>query len=501
MKYFYSSFLLFFLVQSSSFSQVKYDYNWLFGIGPLSIMGEGTLINFNDKPINISTYDTLGAAISQTNVTISDKDGNLLFYSNGCFISDATNNVMMNGDSLNPGRLHNDFYCNTSGYRIVQGMIGIPSVENENVFLLFHVKDTLITNPVIDVYGDILYCTTIDMTLNNGLGAVIKKNEVIIQDSLNTGEIMAVKHANGLNWWILMPKHKSNGYFTLLLTETGIDAIFEQSIGIPIDPGGGGQAVFSPNGNIYARYNTFDDLVVYDFDRNTGLLSNFRQANIPVGTSVTGGIAISPNSRFIYCHNKFEIYQFDLEADDLQASSVKVATYDGFTSPFPTNFYLAQLGPDCRIYINSTNGVDVLHVINHPDEKGVACEVAQHSIQLASNHVFSIPNYPNYRLGLGPPCDTSIVVSNQNIFIPPAAIKVYPNPANEVIHLEWENSFTGPFSLRLKNALGEIVKEKKVAVNTGTEELWVEEIPSGVYFLEVMMSNQRKHVEKIMIVR
>ena len=70
---------------------------------------------------------------------------------------------MMNGDSLNPGRLHNDFFCNSSGYRVVQGMIGIPNGEDEKLYSLFHVKDTLVTEPEIDVYGDILYCTTIDM--------------------------------------------------------------------------------------------------------------------------------------------------------------------------------------------------------------------------------------------------------------------------------------------------------------------------------------------------
>ena len=299
----------------------------------------------------------------------------------------------------------------------------------------------------------------------------------------------------------MMPKDQSNGYFTLLLTSNGIDTIFEQYIGIPISPGGGGQAVFSPDGATYARYNPFDGLVVYDFDRNTGIFSNFRQANISVDNSTSGGIAISPNSRFIYCNSEVEIYQFDLEADILQSSSVKVATYDGFLSPFPSNFYLAQLGPDCRIYINSKNGVDVLHVINHPDEKGVDCDVAQHSIQLASNHFFSIPNYPNYRLGLGPPCDTSIIVSNQNIFIPKAEIKVFPNPANEVIHIEWENSFTGPFILKLKNALGETVKEKEVAINLGREELWVDEIPDGIYFLEMEGEGRFRYVEKVMIVR
>ena len=408
---------------------------------------------------------------------------------------------MMNGDSLNPGRLHDDFWCNSGGYPLSQGLIALPEPNNDERYLLFHVKDTLITEPVVDVYGDILYCTTIDMSLNNGLGAVTKKNEVIIQDSLNNDELTAVRHINGIDWWILMPKDQSNGYFTLLLTENGIDTIFEQSIGIIIAPSGGGQAVFSPDGTMYARYNPFDDLVVYDFDRNTGLLSNFRHATIEDEDTVTGGIAISPSSRFVYCSAKFHVYQFDLAADNLEESMEIVAIYDGYFSPFPTNFYLAQLGPDCRIYINSTNSVDVLHVINHPDEKGIDCDVAQHSIQLESNHVFSIPNYPNYRLGQGPICDTSFIVAQQNILIPKSEITVFPNPAKDMMNIDFGSVINKPVVLKLRNSLGVVVKEKTVDINVVTEQLFLDQLASGVYFLEVEIDGERKYTEKVLIVR
>ena len=500
MKFFISLFSILILVINTTFSQAKYDYNWLFGRGSPTTLGDGTLINFNDNPSTIS-YKGLGAELNQANTTISDKNGNLLFYTNGCYISDITNNVMMNGDSLNPGRLHDDFYCNFGGYRIPQGMLSLPNPNNENEYLLFHVKDTLITDPVVDVYGDILYCTTIDMSLNNGLGTVTKKNELIIQDSLDTGGLTAVRHTNDVDWWILLPKHQSNEYFTLLLTENGIDTIFEQSIGIAIAPGGGGQTVFSPDGTIYARYNPFDDLVVYDFDRSTGLLSNFRHAAIEDEDTNAGGIAISPNSRFVYCSAKFHVYQFDLAADDLAESMEIVATYDGFFSPFATNFYLAQLAPDCRIYINSTNTVDVLHVINHPNEKGVACEVAQHSIQLESSHVFSIPNYPNYRLGQGPICDTSFIVAQQNILIPKSEITVFPNPAKDMINIDFGSVINKPMVVKIRNSLGVIVKEKTVDLNVTTEQLFLDQLASGVYFLEVEIDGRRKYSEKVLIVR
>jgi PKD repeat protein len=66
------------------------------------------------------------------------------------------------------------------------------------------------------------------------------------------------------------------------------------------------------------------------------------------------------------------------------------------------------LAPDGKIYINSNNRCSYLHVINEPDSLGLACEVCQHCVDLPSVNAFSMPNFPNYRLGHleGSPCDT-----------------------------------------------------------------------------------------------
>lgn len=38
-----------------------------------------------------------------SNTGMCDKEGNLLFYSNGCKVVNAKGEVMQNGDSINPG--------------------------------------------------------------------------------------------------------------------------------------------------------------------------------------------------------------------------------------------------------------------------------------------------------------------------------------------------------------------------------------------------------------
>src|SRR5690606_34052923 len=134
-----------------------------------------------------------------------------------------------------------------------------------------------------------------------------------------------------------------------------------QSLGMEI-PHGLGQAVFSPDGTKCVHYSQVsmsagNFLNIYDFDRCTGLLFNPIHENI-VDSAWSGGVAISPNSRFLYVTSYDYIYQYDLWSYDILATKDTVAIYDGYeiviTPIFtlPTRFFLMQLGPDGRIYIN-----------------------------------------------------------------------------------------------------------------------------------------------------
>ncbi len=130
-----------------------------------------------------------------------------------------------------------------------------------------------------------------------------------------------------------------------------------------------------------ARYYVTNGTYIYDFDRCNGTFSNPVFVPMP-NTSLGGGLSISPNSRFLYIMSTEEIYQFDLWAGDIAASQEVVAEWDGFWYPLPTTFFLSQLGPDGRVYINATNGTRMMHTIQYPNKKGLACEVRQHGLLL-----------------------------------------------------------------------------------------------------------------------
>jgi PKD repeat protein len=252
------------------------------------------------------------------------------------------------------------------------------------------------------------------MNANNGLGKVIDKNQIILEGIFEPGKITASRHANGRDWWIIIRKHNTNKYYKFLVSSNEINKINEESIGENIPSPGLGQAVFSPDGTKYALFHTISQIEgsyinIYDFDRCTGELSNPLQMHYSHDGGA-GGIAISSNSRYLYVPSFIYLYQYDLWASDIEATKDTVAVWDGFLENdfFATTFYLAQLAPDNKIYINSNNGVSYLHVVNKPDLAGDSSEVCQHCIDLPSNNAFSLPNFPNYRLNFleGSPCDT-----------------------------------------------------------------------------------------------
>jgi len=405
----------YFLVQSFFFLATgiwaqKHDYIWLTGYSsiPGNMEYGGSVIDFNMDPPDLY-YEFREMNLQRTNASICDTAGNLLFYTNGIFIANAIHEQMENGGGLNPGQFTNEFADN--GLPTEQGALFLPYPEADSLYILLHLARDWsgIISP--NTYVRRFYYSLIDHRLDNSRGGVVDKNHLLIADTLNLGKLCAVKHANGRDWWSIIQERNTNLFYRILINPNGIHFEEPQIIGDSIRSGAG-QVVFSPDGTKFVQFTTVNYTLgqfvyIYDFDRCTGLLENPRYLMYN-DSAVAAGAAISPNSRYLYLSSFRSIYQYDLWADDIAATKDTVAVYDGFMSPFATAFYLAQLAPNGKIYINAPNGVDVMHVINNPDLPGDSCDVCQHCVELPTYNAFSMPNFPNYRLGAleGSPCDT-----------------------------------------------------------------------------------------------
>lgn len=377
--------------------------NWLMGYASWGGLPYGqTEMNFHSG-LPVISYDSVEMDFRHTHANISDSAGNLLFYTNGYYIADATNDTMQNGGGLNPGAYAN--YV-PDGFLIPQGALIIKKPGSNNIYYVFHSTDDNYPQPISYAYQ--LYKTEIDITLNNGKGSVISKNIPVLVDTLNCGKIAACKAADGVSWWVMVHRANSNMFYKLLVSSSGIFN-YTQNIGT-VRQWDAGQAWFSPDGNKYAYFYINGGLDIFDFDRCSGNLSNPIHISIPYENGYNVGMAFSPGSNALYISNVFHVYQYDLTATNIPASQIIVATYDSFLSvacgscpAIPTVFGLAALAPDGKIYLTTGNSTVQMHTIDNPDIIGIGCNVNQHSVLLPAYYFNTLPNHPNYFLG----CDST----------------------------------------------------------------------------------------------
>jgi Secretion system C-terminal sorting domain len=443
----------------SLFSQEKHDYNWYLGYptsngsSDSTLFFGGTHLNFNNDTLTRRFFDAV--TMMAVGATISDKNGNLLFYSNGCRIWNKNDEHMLGGDSIN----YNSYWevkCDgfRDSYPSVQPLLSLPYPGSSKKYFVFYIRNYLNTDPLIGAL-DLVY-SVVDMEGDNGLGAVVE-HDVLVANDIYMPATTAVRHGNGRDWWIVVPTYDTKRIYTLLLTPVGLQGPYLQNTP---DLGGAwsaGQIGFSPDGQWYAETFARNDTRLARFDRCTGTFYDFQP---PLLDSIyTAGVSFSPNSERLYISRFDKIFQFDLTAPDIPASQQIVAEYDGYYAHYPalrTNFFQGILAPDNKIYLTSTNGVDVLHVIDHPDSLGLACGVRQHGQQLYTYHGFCVPNYPHYRTYdlHGAPCDTlgidGPVSTNEPVVIRPPRIigcQIYPNPATTWIEVKTPQPIAGAWQI------------------------------------------------------
>jgi hypothetical protein len=113
----------------------KRDYVWIRGYDQNAIEpgGEGTLIDFNGDNVSFN-FLAKDMEMRFMNASICDTAGNLLFYSNGCYIADASHQIMENGDSLNyPGEVYDNNCGNGNGYTVANGATILPHPDSSNI--------------------------------------------------------------------------------------------------------------------------------------------------------------------------------------------------------------------------------------------------------------------------------------------------------------------------------------------------------------------------------
>lgn len=347
---------------------------------------------------------------SQTN--FCDKNGDLLFYTNCKQINNNLDSLVENGDSLNLGYTHN------GGLSPIQyGSFFLPAPGDSTKCYLVYVRPEYY--PGLSVYQIRLQYALIDMVANNGQGKVLEKEITILDGGLSPNFLHpnAVRHANGRDWWILVPNRMEPKYYRILLTPQGFSQPETQEIGFKVPTTNPytyyGVSRFSPDGTKFAELAHYQaTLTFYDFDRCTGLLSNPVLYQLPVSPTL-GDIAFSPSGKKLYLsyYNTTGDYlvQYDMNAVDFLGSGQTLLECISPISNYDCSTGTLVLAPNGKIYIGALIDTVAFNVINKPDNLGVSCGFELGGLPFPGIYPQTLgASFPNFRLGPvdGSTCDT-----------------------------------------------------------------------------------------------
>ena len=335
--------------------------------------------------------------------TISDQNGNLLFYTDGSTVYNKNHQIMMNGTGLKG---------NSSS---TQSAIIIPMPQDPNQYIIFTVGADDNATPT-STLNEGLHFYKVDLTLDNGLGAVVfPENNNLLR--LCSEKIAAVKHINRRDYWVVT--HFENKFYSYLVTPNGVNPTpVISAIGPHIDPrtypvNARGYLKISPNGKKVAiahlsnlNYDqipignlpTLTDqffpangpfanaypgfLAVYDFNKATGLVTNELVLDV---TGSPYGIEFSPDSKILYGNSDYhsidssynvtwqrgELYQYNLNLNrsEIPSSKQVIRRYviqDTNSAIFTARGAL-QLALNNRIYLSRDYQYHLSHIKNPND--------------------------------------------------------------------------------------------------------------------------------------
>ncbi len=470
-------------------TQDKRDYLWLFGSDQQ--IGDdirALKFDFRDKPFSPQLRDK-GLSFDRNNVSICDKEGNLLFYSNGCAIANSEHEVMVNGDSLNIGDFLNEIWlapdCLRQGYPGRQDMLILEDPAKDYCYYVIHKR--LDKDDNNDFHVRNLSYSYVDLNVNNGLGEVVIKNKDFHSlDNFLWSYLTAIYKDNGRDWWIVNPGDDGNFYF-YSIDESNLELSHIQESGISFDQrnsSAGGDAKFSPDGSMYAYFSHTDGLLLYSFDRNSGELSDLKMLSIYKSDNLSFTTCEwSPNSEFLYLATGDSLWQVEVAYEDLNDGKIFIAEHNGVRDPFSTRFFLSTLGPDCKIYIRPGSSSYSFHVIHKPNEKGIACDLVQQGIKLPEvSSTGSFPNYPRFRVDAAEKCDPSINSIFGEYVYWRRDLDIYPNPVHDILTVKLPESMAG--ILYIFDNAGAVLWRSEKLINTEELIIDVSYYSQGHYSIE-----------------
>ncbi|HOY06546.1 MAG TPA: hypothetical protein PLO67_14160 [Saprospiraceae bacterium] len=376
----------------------KINQNWIFGN---SAGLDFSTANSSNPPTPIT-----GSAINTAEgcASISDANGNLLFYTDGITVWDSGHTPRVTGLLGDPSS--------------TQSAIIVPDPANNSQYYIFTMDGSSNPNPPFNhLNGGLLHVGSWVFTPLSSLLTLPSTAGFSPAE-----KVTAIQHKNCKDFWIITVLQTGTdgttsgsgvgnalGTFRVfLVNSSGIQYIGDTPMNVMVHELG--YLKGSPNGQMLAIANgTNRNVLIYPFDNSTGLINTVDLRTVSVPTVQEGmvrdvyGVEFSPNSNLLYYGTLTKgtpgyIFQVDLSATTLSSTQVGAIPNQGGRYAIGA----LQLGIDGRIYI-AKDTESQLGAILSPNTVGLGCNVNNTYITLPAG-AFCVLGLPNL---LPNPCEDS----------------------------------------------------------------------------------------------
>lgn len=347
--------------------------------------GDSAGVDFNSNPPLALTNSAMPFVYEGCS-SIADINGDLLFYTDGVQVWNKNHQVMPNGSGL---------MGHPSAY---QSALIVKRPLTPGKYYIFTV-DANENN-----YANGLRYSEVDITLNGGLGDIIVSTKNTLLYTPVAESLAGTGNCNGDIWVVATSVYPSLPLsYAYLVTSAGVS-------NIPVISSINGAAAikFSPLRNKMASIAGPNGGLLYDFNKTTGVVSNFLAITLP-GFWISS-CEFSPDGSKLYfgghstVNNNLSIHQLDMEAGSQAAinnSSIQVfegSIYGGFSA--------MQIGPDGKIYVSKTYYTS-LAVVNVPNAPGALCNFVDEALDLNGRMGWGgLPNFISSMFDKGLPSIT-----------------------------------------------------------------------------------------------
>lgn len=321
-------------------------------------------IDFNDGTVPISNTvmnAPEGCAI------VCDQNGQTIFFTDGVSVWDRDFNELATGIGGDPASTQSAFI--------------MPVAGNETLYYIFTTQNIFGTSTFELRYS--LY----DLKANNGSGDLVQQNILLFAKS--------TERITGNDNWLITHEYGNNSFRAYNISAQGISAPVISSIGsdhnLTLQANGEGYMKLGAHLAVALSTPGVANVVeLFDFDNATGVVSNFRTANLNTTSGQVYGVEFSPGGNKLYATLTGASSQlFEFSIDSLGNPYLK----NTFPS-VPNRLGAIQTGPDGQIYV-AVEGQNFLGTISPNEDTTQVSGFVLNSFALlgGTNSRLGLPNF------------------------------------------------------------------------------------------------------------